>query len=253
MTTVGILGTGGLARMMLRGLQGAPYDFVLSPRGAATAAELAGAFGATVAADNQAVVDRAEAVFVCLPAAGGAAELTRLSFRPGQPVLSAMAGTGLARLQGAIGPARAAIAMMPGYANALGAGPSILFPGDGFWSDFLGHVGPVHVMPDEATYTAAAAFGALSGASFWWMARLAGWFEAKGLEPALARALVAGTLRGNAEVLLREPRPAAEIAASVTTPGGVTLQLLGDLDGRGALDAWAAGLDAILARLRAGT
>ncbi|HQY44443.1 MAG TPA: pyrroline-5-carboxylate reductase dimerization domain-containing protein, partial [Paracoccaceae bacterium] len=62
-------------------------------------------------------------------------------------------------------------------------------------------------------------------------------------------ALVAGTLRGNAEVLLQEPRPLPDIAKGVTTPGGITLQLLDHLEGRGALSAWGDGLDAVLRRI----
>ena len=246
--TIGILGVGALASLMLRGLQGAPYRFLLSPRGAEMSARLAAEFRHEVAASNQQLIDQSDAVFVALPAATGAAELARLSFRPGQPVLSAMAGTGLARLSGVIGPAHGAVAMMPGYANAYRVGPSILCPADPFWHDFLAHVGPVHVTEDEAKFAVAATFGAFSGASFGWMAHVIGWYEARGLEAATARALVAGTLRGNAEVLLREDRPLAHIADSVATAGGITEQLLKALDQQGALEAWNEGLDAVLNR-----
>lgn len=249
MTTIGILGVGGLAGLMLRGLRDAPYRFILSPRGAEASARLAADFGCEVGKNNQDVVDRADAIFVSLPAATGAEALSGLTFRPGQPVLSAMAGTGLKRLAEVIGPARAAIGMMPGYANAYRMGPSILFPGDGFWEEFLSHVGPVHVLESEDQFTAAASFGALSGATVWWMGHLTDWFAARGLPPEVARALVAGTLKGNAEVILREDRPMAEIAKGVTTPGGITLHLLDILNGKGALDAWHEGLDSIFDRL----
>ncbi|MBS0565236.1 MAG: NAD(P)-binding domain-containing protein [Proteobacteria bacterium] len=252
MATVGFLGVGGLASLLLRGLQGSGHRFVLSPRGAETAARLAAEFGCEVADSNQEVVDRAEAVFVSLPAATGADELARLTFRPGQPVLSAMAGTGLARLREVTGPARAVIGMMPGYANAYRLGPSILCPDDDFWRGFLAHIGPVHLFADERQFTAAATFGAFSGATVWWMAHLADWYAAQGIDPATARALVAGTLRGNAEVLLQEPRPLDEIARGVTTPGGITLQLLDHLDEKGALAAWHTGLEAILKRMSGG-
>lgn len=252
MATIGILGVGGLAGLMLRGWQGSGHRFILSPRGAEASARLAAEFGCDRADSNQAVVDGADAVFVSLPAATGADELARLRFRPGQPVLSAMAGTGLTRLQQAVGPARAAVGMMPGYANAYRLGPSILCPDDGFWHEALAHVGPVHALPDEGQFTAAATFGALSGASIWWMAHVADWFAAQGLDRATALALVAGTLRGNAEVLLCEPRPVGDICAGVTTPGGITLQLLDHLGGKGALEAWDSGLDAVLRRIGGG-
>lgn len=249
MTVVGILGTGHLAALLVRGLQGHGYHLVLSPRNAEIARQLATDYGCEVAISNQAVVDAADGVFVSLPAAMGVEELSRLNFRPGQPVLSAMAGTGLARLQSVIGPAQGAVTMMPGYANAFGVGPSILHPDDGFWREFLSKVGPVHGFADEKTFTAAAAFGAFSGATFGWMIHLIDWFEKQGVPPETARALVAGTLRGNAEVLLRENRPLDEIAGAVATPGGITEMLLASLAERAALTAWDDGLDRVLTRI----
>ncbi len=253
MATIGILGVGGLAGLMLRGFAGSDHRFILSPRGEETSTRLAREFGHVRAESNQEVIDRSDAVFVSLPADTGAEELSRLRFRAGQPVLSAMAGTGLRRLAEVTAPARAVIGMMPGYANAYRLGPSILCPGDGFWQDVLSVVGPVHGFEDERQFTAAATFGAFSGATVGWMAHVIGWFEAQGLSPETARALVAGTLRGNAEVLLSEPRPLSEIAKGVTTPGGITLQLLDHLSGRAALSAWDEGLDAVLRRISAGS
>ncbi len=250
MTTVGILGAGHLAEMMVRGLQGSGYRLVLSPRGADTAARLASEYGCAIAADNQDLVNRSEGVFVALPAAQGMAELSRLRFRPGQPVLSAMAGSRAQPLAAAIGPASGAMAMMPGYANALRVGPSILYPGAPFWQDFLAQVGPVHVLETEDQFIAAASFGALSGASFAWMATAIDWFTAQGLPPDLARSLVAATLRGNAEVLLHEGRSMDGIRASVATPGGITELLLDRLGETEGLQAWARGLDAVAQRLK---
>jgi pyrroline-5-carboxylate reductase len=248
-TTIGILGVGGLAALMVRGLQGAGYRLILSPRNAETSARLAADYGCEVAASNQAVVDAADGVFVALPAATGVDELARLTFRPGQPVLSAMAGTSLQRLQSVIGPACAAIAMMPGYANALGVGPSILCPDDGFWRPILAATGPVQAFADEKTYTAAATFGAFSGASFAWMAQAIAWYEAQGLAPATARALVAATLRGNAQVLLSEDRTLPEISREVITPGGISELLVSTLTERGALNAWDEALTRVLRRI----
>lgn len=249
MTAIGILGVGHLAELMVRGLQGSGFRLILSPRNAEIAARLAEAHGCEVAPSNQAVVDAAEGVFVSLPAASGAEELDRLTFRPGQPVLSAMAGTGLARLQSLIGPARAAVTMMPGYANAHGVGPSILCPEDAFWRDFLAKTGPVIAFADEATFTTAATFGGFSGASFGWMAHIIGWFEAQGLPAETARTLIAATLRGNAEVLLREDRPLEDIARSVVTKGGISEMVLAALSEREALAAWDEGLDRVLKRI----
>ena len=250
MTTIGILGTGHLAELMVRGLAGSGYRLMLSPRNGEVAARLVAEHGCKVAASNQAVVDTADGVFVSLPAATGAAELTGLAFRPGLPVLSAMAGSGLAKLQSVIGPARAAVTMLPGYANALGVGPSILCPDDGFWRPVLAATGPVIAFEDEALFTTAATFGGFSGASFGWMAHIIGWFEAQGLPADTARTLVAATLRGNAEVLLQEDRPLDEIARSVVTVGGISEMVLKSLFKDDGMSAWDEGLGAVLRRIR---
>lgn len=250
MTTLGFLGTGHLAELMVRGLAGSGYRLTLSPRNASVAARLAAEHGCEVGASNQAVVDASDGVFVCLPAATGAKALASLTFRPGQPVLSAMAGTGLARLQSVIGPGRGAVTMLPGYANAFRVGPSILCPEDGFWHEVLSKLGPVFPLSDEAQFTTAATFGALSGASFGWMAHIIGWFQAQGLPEDTARALVAATLRGNAEVLLQEDRPLDEIARSVVTPGGISEMVLKSLFKADGMTAWDEGLDAVLSRIR---
>lgn len=240
---IGVLGVGSLAEYLIRGAEG--VEFVLSPRSAERVARL----GCEVAGSNQAVVDGCDAVLVCLPAATGLAVLQGLRFRAGQTVCSAMAGVSLAALRGAVGPAEGVVAMMPGYANAYAMGPSLLYPADPLWAGFLGRVGPVHEFETAEAFEVAAVMGAMSGASVFLMRHLAGWFAGRGLDPALARRLVAQVMRGNAEVLLRSEEDLDAICAGVTTPGGITEQLVGTLHDRGAWQAWDAAMDGVLARM----
>lgn len=246
---VGVLGTGSLAEFLIRGAEGAPYRFVLSPRSADRARRLAETHDAEIAASNQDVVDRTDRILVCLPASEGPAILKGLRFRPGQSVLSCMAGTGPAALAALVAPAQATAAMMPGFANAFRAGPSVICPPDAGWQALLDHLGPVLPFADEAQFTTAAAMGALSGAQIHWMRGLVQWFAAQGLPEATARRLVASLMRGNAEVLLQAPEGLDAIAAGVTTPGGITEALVAGLTDAGALAAWAQGLDRIRDRL----
>ncbi len=240
---IGILGSGSLAGFLIEGAGG---DFLISPRGQARA--LADRYGVAVATSNQAVVDTCDRIVVCLPAKTGLAILQELRFRPGQSVLSAMAGVDIAALTRAVAPARVAVTMLPGHANALRCGPSILHPALPEWTAFLARLGPVHPLDDPAQFELAACFGAFSGASIHWLTHLARWFETRGLPADLARSLVAETLRGNAEVLLHSPDPLDRIAAGVTTPGGITARVLDTLTEHGALTAWDEALD----RLRQG-
>ncbi|WP_426033860.1 pyrroline-5-carboxylate reductase dimerization domain-containing protein [Cypionkella sp. TWP1-2-1b2] len=254
---IGILGVGHLAEYLVRGarraesvrVEFAGVEFVLSPRSGDKAAGLAETCRCAVAESNQAVVDHCEMVLVCLPAATGLAVLKALQFRDGQSVCSAMAGAALADLTAAVAPAEAFCAMMPGFANAFGAGPSLLYPGDADWEAFLALLGPVHRFADRQAFETAAVFGAMSGASIFLMRHLVRWYERQGLDAVTARALVAETFRGNAEVLLQAEAGLDAIAVGVTTKGGITEQLVGVLEARGALAAWDEAMDGVLARM----
>ena len=247
---IGVLGTGHLAEFLIRGAAGHGFSFVVSPRSAARAAGLAASHGVEVAQSNQAVVDGCDLILVCLPAAEGVAILRGLRFRAGQSVLSAMAGARVAAVAGAVAPAAAACAMMPGLANAHGLGPCLLHPARGEWEGFLAALGPLHVFEDEGEFVTATAFGAMSGAAFFWMDALIGWYVAQGVEAGTARRLVAETVRGNAEVLLRESSSLADIRTGIATPGGITEALVRVLQARGALAAWGEGMDVVLGRVR---
>ncbi|MGB8814283.1 MAG: pyrroline-5-carboxylate reductase dimerization domain-containing protein [Paracoccaceae bacterium] len=248
--TIGILGVGQLAEFLIRGASD-HYRFVLSPRNPSRSAVLAAEFGATIAPTNQALVDHCDQILVCLPAAQGLRVLQSLHFRTGQSVLSAMAGAAPSDVAKATHPAAAHCTMMPGHANAYGVGPSLLYPPSPVWHAFLQTLGPVHAFTDPDTFTKATTFGALSGATFAFMQHLIGWFEAQGIAPQTARALVAQTLRGNADVLLRDPAPLADIAKGVATPGGITEMLVNSLNETNALHAWASAMDHVLARITA--
>lgn len=246
---IGILGIGHLAGFLVQGAAGKGHGFVLSPRGADKAEELAARFGATVAESNQAVVDACDHVLVCLPAAMGLEILRGLVFRPGQEVCSAMAGASLDDLRRAVSPAGATVSMMPGYANAFSAGPTFLHPPHADWAGFFAACGPVHEIATAREFETAAVFGAMSGASVFFMRHLVQWYEAEGLSPATARRLVAETLRGNAEVLLQSDQPLDALCKGVTTPRGITEQLVADLTSEGALEAWHHGMTRILHRM----
>ncbi|MBT9247732.1 NAD(P)-binding domain-containing protein (plasmid) [Gemmobacter fulvus] len=249
---VGFLGTGSLASFLVRCLSREPdVRIMISPRNAARAAQLACDYGAEVGADNQDVIERSDLLMVCLPADAGAEVLAKLQFRTGQVVISAMAGVSHELVTAAVSPACAHLAMMPGHANALGLGPVVLYPSDVQSHALLQRFGPVISVKDEATFTTAATFGAVSGASFAWMVTMIRWFENHGLASDYARKLVAATLQGNAGVLLAEDTPLDDILAGVATPGGITELMVDSLEKHDALNSWVYGMTDVLHRLKA--
>jgi pyrroline-5-carboxylate reductase len=174
------------------------------------------------------------------------AVLAGLEFRPGQTVLSVMAGIGLETMIGLVAPAEAAVSMMPGLANAWNVGPSVLHPDNPAARELLSRLGPVHVYDDGRAYLAASVMGAFSGMSVLMMRDAIGWFAANGLDPADARRLVAEVVRGNATMLLESPLSIDDVARGVVTPGGITEHGRKVLDGGG---SWPQALDSVLQRI----
>ena len=219
---LGFIGTGALASFFVEGLHraGAGYDIMVSPRNADSAADLVRRFGVAIG-ENAEIVRSCELVIASLLPQQAAA-LSGLPFREGQTVLSVMAGVGLSTIGQLAAPAEVAVAMMPGHANALNVGPSVLYPDNAAARALLERLGPVHVCADEKSYSVASVIGAFSGMSILMMGEAMSWFESRGLGAVAARRLVAETLKGNAEVMLQSPLPTAAVAQGVVTPGGIT-------------------------------
>lgn len=248
MSSLGFIGTGHLAAFFVEGLARAraPYAITVSPRNSVKAEELRTRFSVAIAPNNQAVVESCNLVVVSLLPQQARSAIAPLKFRKGQTVLSVMAGFDLSTIHELVAPAAAAIAMMPGHANARGAGPSVLYPENAAVRALLQHLGPVHVYETEAHFMTASVMGAFSGMSLLLMKQAIDWFETRGLGAADARALVAEVVGGNAAVLRDSPLELDEITSGVATPGGITEQgwRIAE-DGQG----WPAALDAVLRRI----
>lgn len=254
-TPVGIVGTGSLARFLVEGHEfahpGSGRNFVLSPRGAAVASDIADRFGSAIAASNQTVVDGCSLVIVAVLPQQAADVLAELRFSAGQTVVSVMAAVGIDEMRRLVAPATVVTAMMPGLANAIGRGPTVVYPSNEVVRTFFAPLGPVLAMPDWHAYTAASTFGGLSGTSFSLLAEWIGWYTANGVPAELARELVSTMMIGNAEVVRAGRGSLEQTLPLVATPGGITEQGRKLLDERGALRAWSDMLSAIARRMRA--
>src|SRR4051794_3683002 len=125
----GVLGVGAIAAAIVTGLcddEAEAPSVLLSPRGAGVAAELAERFETvTVAADNQAVVDGASVVILCLRPQEAREGLGGLRFPGGQVVISAMAGVSVEELLRLVAPATdvARTIPLPSVATRAGIPP----------------------------------------------------------------------------------------------------------------------------------
>jgi pyrroline-5-carboxylate reductase len=250
-TTYGVLGVGSIARAVVTGLcEGVaePPEVVLSPRGAATAAALAARFpNVRVAEDNQAVLDAAEVVLVCLRTTD-VDVLGDLTWRADHVVVSATAGLGMPRLLELVAPATRACRSVPMPPVAERAGLTPVHPPLAEARELFDRLGSTLEVEDVAAYEALSATSATLAGFFAYLATQTAWLQQRGIAAEDARRYVAATYAG-ALGQLEGGAGFEELAAEYATPGGVNEQVERELREAGAYAALDRALDGAHRRL----
>lgn len=164
---------------------------------------------------------------------GMAAALPRIAHLGGGPtlVLSIAAGTPIRAFEAAFGPGTPVVRAMPNIPAAVGRGTTAITANDAAGASgldlaeaLLAGVGDVVRLAAEAQMDAVTAVsGSGPGYVFHMVEALARAGEAEGLAPDLAMRLARGTMAGAGAMLDADPRPAAALRESVTSPKGTTL------------------------------
>jgi pyrroline-5-carboxylate reductase len=251
--TYGVLGVGSIARAIVIGLCAGVADpprIVLSPRGAAVSAELAGRFPTvTVAADNQSVADGSDVVLVCLRKAD-AALLGDLAWRPEQVVVSAVAGVGVEQLTEWVTPATRVCRSVPMPPVADRAGLTAVHPPLAEARALFDRLGSTLEVEDVVAYEALSATSATLAGFFEYLGTQSDWLEGRGIPSADARRYVAATFAGALASLKAVDAPDfAELAGEYATPGGVNELVARDLREHGSFAVLKRALDRALKRL----
>lgn len=126
---IGVIGLGTIASAVVEGIAEDGHAIIVSTRNADHAARLSELFDSICVAPNQAVVDSSDVVFLTLTDTVYRDALSELVFRPGQQVISLMAGPNMAELADRVAPATLAARMIPFPSIATG-GSQILCLGD---------------------------------------------------------------------------------------------------------------------------
>jgi pyrroline-5-carboxylate reductase len=243
---VGFVGSGSMAAAIARGWAGEFEQMLFSDSGSGRAQALAEELGGE-AASNQEIARRADLVVLAVkpnkldevaPALGEARE-----------VVSVLAVVTLERLRAALPSAEHVLRVMPNVGVEVRQGVMCVAGSLGEEArEKLARLGWVVEIPEDAFDQATAVMGC-SPAYFAFVAgALADAGAAAGLDPKLARDLVAETAAGTA-ALLREHDP-ADVQKAVASPGGSTEAGLQALDREGARAAFEAAVEASLARMK---
>jgi pyrroline-5-carboxylate reductase len=245
---IGLVGSGNMARALVRGW-GEPVlcTDLLPDRAAALAGEVGGEAVATAAE----LAERADFVLLCHKPPGLHAVAEDVAGRA-KAVVSILGATPLADVKAAY-PGVPAVRMLPSTPVEVGRGVSCHARDPeadaGFEAtvvELFGRVGPV-VTVDE--HLIDAAMGLMSCAPAYYALVAEAQIDAgvrRGLPPDVATRLVLGTMAGTASLLDRRGGDTLAVRREVTSPGGSTARGLDALERGGLREAFSDAIDAVL-------
>lgn len=266
---LGFIGVGTIASAIVRGLCAGsePASILLGPRGT-RCAELVAEFPTRlrVAADNQAVADGCDVLFLCVLPQQAAAVLEPLRLRDDQLIVSVLSTASAESVASAARlPMSRIVRALPLPAVGERCGVTPLWPSThASVVRIFELLGGVIEAADERELLTLASVTCLMGQLYAQMAEAQGWLVAQGISSEQARRYVSSIYLGgvsNANAAAARASAAADGAAGADvfsalvaeqTAGGINEQLLGKMREAGTLDALRQGLDAIHARLQAG-
>ena len=250
MSRIGFIGTGHIAAPMARFLARTGHDILVSKRNVDVAAILAETCGASVA-PNQAVLDGAEIVFLCLRPQIAEEVLSGLTFRPDQRVVSVMAGVSLADLRRLCGPVEDISLTIPLGFLEQGGCPLVAFPDTGLLDRLFAPENPVIPVPDERAFAMHFAICAMVPGLLDLIATGAEWLGAETGDPKMAEFYATQLVSGFLAAMGRMPGTLAQERDDLASEGTISLQMTRALKSGGAHEALRAALDQIGARLTA--
>ena len=251
MYRIGFIGTGHIAAPMARFLARTGHDILVSDRNQDVAATLEATCGATVA-PNQAILDSAEIVFLCLRPQIAEAVLTGLTFRPEQRVVSVMAGVSLAELQGLCAPALDITLTIPLGFLEQGGCPLTAFPDTDLLDRLFAPENPVIPVADERAFAMHFAICAMVPGLLDLIATGAEWLGTETGDPKMAEYYATQLVSGFLAAMGRTPGTLAQERDALASEGTISLQMTRALKSGGAHEALRAALDQIGAGLTAG-
>jgi pyrroline-5-carboxylate reductase len=245
----GVLGVGAIGSAIVTGLcenVDDPPAVLLSPRNAGLAAGLAQRFATVdVAADNQAVVDGAEVVIVCVRPQVAQIVLAELRFPADRVVVSAMAGVPVKALQRLVAPATdiARVIPLPSVARRDGITP--VHPPNAVAKALFDRLGETVELADVNAFEAFSASTATIAAHFAYLHAIAAWLEQQRIPAPTATRYVASVFAALAEPT-RSGKRFEQLAREHATAGGTNEQFRTWLEQRGTFESVSVGLQRVL-------
>jgi pyrroline-5-carboxylate reductase len=251
---VGFVGVGTIVEALITGmcaLGEQRAQFLLSPRNAVIANRLAERFPfVAVAADNQAVLDGSDIIFLGVTPQVAVDVLTALKFRPDHLVVSLISTFDVARLRSFVTPAKTIARATPLPAVARRMGALLLYPPVAEVATLLEGLGQLVQLESEAHLDAFWTATCLMSSYFGLLDEVASWLRRQDLEDAAVRPVVAAMFHSLAATAQARGMDGFDkLIAEHSTPGGLNEQAYRELKAAGWTALISQTLDLIHARI----
>ncbi|RNJ41169.1 hypothetical protein B5V01_26090 [Mesorhizobium erdmanii] len=251
--TIGFIGTGDFSAYLIGALRKGGFGgrILLSPYSRTKAERLAVTHDCTVAADDASMLAEADWIILAVRPEQLTSALPRLALRPGQILISAVAGATISELQAATGKDISVVRIMPSsYIDTIDEGLVPIYPASDDVEEVLGTAGKIVTFESEDQFELAMVGACLAGWTYSFLATLESWFLEHGLTSAQARLVVAGNIAGaTGYALARAEVPLDVVSDGIATEGTFTKLGLDHLAARQAPLPWLEALDIVFRRL----
>jgi pyrroline-5-carboxylate reductase len=241
MKTIGFIGVGELALYTIRGVRLGGYEgrILLSPRNREKAQLLASQHGCEVQADNQSVIDQCDCVVIATRPADCLQTLSSLEFKPGQLLISVVAGIEVEQLREVLPGDLKIVRAMPVSSAEAGSSPTLIYPDNALVQEFFDFCGNTIAVDNEAWFTQGSVLACVYCWFFSLYEELIQATTGPDLPAALSAELVMGMAKGAAEQALAKTEISpGDIAESIATEGTFSKLGLDLLQQKSAFEPW---------------
>lgn len=250
----GFIGTGAISEHVISGLiQHAGFDelIVVSERNRHRSARLVARFpNVKVEADNQALVDQVDMVFVATLPQQTLDLLDTLTFRDDQAIVSLAAMISVEQLAEKVKPASRIHRIIPMPPNEIGLGPIPIYPTSAELTELLSKIGTVIPVDDQQHFSTFSASSAVMATFFELVATNARWIQSTGVSPEIASRYSTAMFHSLAtQATTLGPDELQSLSAKCLTVGGLNDQLLKATENEGWFDEFVTELNRILERV----
>ena len=249
--SIGFIGTGHLASYVIRGLRNAGDNRTinLSPRNAETAEALKLSANCHITESNQQLIDSSDAVILSLRPDRVNDVLSPCRFRPGQLLISCVAGVSVETLY-QLAPETLIVRAMPVSSVEFAEGATPLYPANEFCRSLFNQISTPVELNDERSFEIALTAACANGWFYQLFAQLEGWLVKENIDPAAARCLMLNAAKSAAVYGLKQhDQPLTEILNGIATEGTFTRKGLDIMQQTDAFDAWDNACDEIKQQL----